>query len=154
MRITRWGEYGLLCCLYLARKSDDTAVGATEIAEDQGIPVQYAQQILHRLKKGGIIKSVRGPHGGYKLLKPPKDITLKDILYAAEGRTFEIICDTDPIRPGVCDLKLDCGLKSVWQELKVAIDDLLASHSLSSVAERHQLIKPETLVRLGAGTSP
>lgn len=110
MRITRWGEYGILCCMYLARRlvppgeaSGGAAVGASEIADQQGIPTQYAQQILHRLRKGGVIKSVRGPHGGFLLNRPPEQINLYEILLAAEGHTFELICENDPIYPETCN---------------------------------------------------
>ena len=138
MRITKWGEYGILCSLYLARKESGIAVGAAEIAETQGIPVQYTQQILQRLRKGEVIHSVRGPHGGYALSRPPAQTTLRQILAAAEGDTFEIICDSNPIYPDACDNNNGCGLRTVWQDLKLAIDQLLDSRSLAWVMEQEE----------------
>ena len=141
MRITRWGEYGILCSLYLAKKakehgsSDQAAVGAAEIGETQGIPIQYTQQILQRLRKGDIIKSVRGPHGGYQLSRSPEETNLKDVLNAAEGATFEIICDTNPVYADMCESGRACALRGVWHDLKSAVDALLEQRTLAMLLE-------------------
>ena len=147
MRITRWGEYGILCCLYLASKHEDNhALGAAEIAESQNIPLQYAQQILHRLRKGGIIKSSRGPHGGFRLAKGPEDTNLKDVLYAAEGTTLEVICQTDPVYPNLCSSASACGLKDVWMDLKQAIDQVLEKQTLAIIMKKHTNFNHQALV--------
>lgn len=135
MRVTKWGEYGILCSLYLATKVKEGPIGAQEISEAKSIPLQYTQQILQRLRKGGIIKSARGPNGGYSLCRTPEQTTLKDIFCAAEGDTFEVVCDTDPIYPDRCGQE-PCGLHSVWNDLKASIDQLLASRSLAWVIEK------------------
>ena len=138
MHITKWAEYGILCCLHLGRKADQTAAtGAAEISDALKIPLQYTQQILHRLRKGGVIKSIRGPHGGFQLVKAPQLTTLKDILYAAEGATFEVICDTNPIYAEACINPNDCALKYVWHDLRASIDQILEGHTLASVMEKH-----------------
>ncbi len=136
MRITKWGECGILCSLYLAQHYKEGSIGAAEIAKSQGLDLQYTQQILQRLRKGAIIDSMRGPHGGYSLVRPPEEITLKDILYAAEGDTFQIICDYAPIyptteSPGCCSTQENCSLHTVWQELRSAIDTLLEQRTLA-----------------------
>ena len=132
MRVTKWGEYGILCSLYMARKQHQGPIGAAEIAEAQEIPIQYTQQILQRLRKGDIIKSVRGPKGGYTLTRSPELTTLKDILYAAEGDTFEVLCESHPVYHELCEAK-NCGLKSVWIDLKRAVDELLEKRTLATV---------------------
>lgn len=126
-----------MCSLYLARSAEGATVGAAELADEHGIPLQYAQQILHRLKKGGIIQSVRGPHGGYSLAKHPNEITLRAVLLAAEGETFDILCASHPPYEACTAAGQACGLRSVWQELKNAIDQLLDSHTLSSMLAKH-----------------
>ncbi|MBX7137854.1 MAG: Rrf2 family transcriptional regulator [Oligoflexia bacterium] len=139
MHITRWGEYGILCCLFIARKGEGAgAIGASEIAQTQDIPLQYAQQILHRLRKGGVIRSVRGPRGGFLLSMAPEETTLREILRAAEGDTFEVICESDPVNPDRCSSDNFCEMKSVWQELKQSIDRTLDSYTLASVLERQK----------------
>ncbi len=138
MHITKWAEYGILCCLHLGRKADQTtATGAAEISDTLKIPLQYTQQILHRLRKGGVIKSTRGPHGGFQLVKTPEETTLKEILYAAEGATFEVICDANPIYAEACVNPNDCALKTVWIDLRTSIDLILDSHTLASLMKKH-----------------
>ena len=129
MRITKWGEYGILCCVYLARKGEGACVGASEIAEFQSIPLQYTQQILQRLRKGGVIVSVRGPGGGYRIAREPGRISLKEILDAAEGYTFQVICEAKTIK---CD-SAACLLRDTWYELKAAVDRVLADKSLADL---------------------
>ena len=143
MRVTKWGECGILCALHLAKKYSEPTVGAAEIAESQAIDLPYTQQILQRLRKGNVIESVRGPHGGYRLQRPPSEITLKDILYAVEGDTFQIICDHSPLHPETneptrCSTRETCSLHGVWQDLRDAIDKLLEERTLES------LLKVET----------
>jgi Rrf2 family iron-sulfur cluster assembly transcriptional regulator len=152
MRVTKWGECGILCSLYLAKKFGGPATGATEIAESQGLDTQYTQQILHRLRKGGVIESERGPRGGYRLSRAPELISLKEILYAAEGDTFQIICEYAPIHPDStdnshCVTKESCGLHGVWQELRAAIDNLLEQRTLKDLLERN-IESSEPLVQL------
>lgn len=139
MRITQWGEYGVLIAIYIAwkgRNGDDPVVGAAEIASSQEIALQYAQQILLRLRDGGVVESVRGPHGGYRLAREAGDISLKDILLAAEGHTFEVICDSKPINSVRCPSGKACFLSPVWHGLREHVDDYLTDYSLDKLVER------------------
>jgi len=152
MRVTKWGECGILCSLYLARRYGSAPVGAAEIADNQGLDPQYAQQILQRLRKGGVIESSRGPRGGYILALPPHKTTLKAILHATEGSTFQIICDHSPVHPASgnaaqCSTKKSCSLHDVWQELQHAIDDLLSHKTLADLLTAEQ--GSPDLVQLG-----
>lgn len=143
MRVTKWGECGILCGMHLAQRHGGAQVGAQEIADAHGLDLQYTQQVLHRLKKGGIIDSTRGPKGGYRLSRHPSEINLKDILYASEGDTFQILCDSsplhpNPISPGLCATQETCSLHAVWQELRSAIDSLLEQKSLAYLVEQQE----------------
>jgi Rrf2 family iron-sulfur cluster assembly transcriptional regulator len=156
MRVTKWGECGILCSLYLAERYGAPPVGAAEIAETQGLDLPYTQQILQKLRKGEVIESARGPKGGYTLQRKPDDITLKDILYAVEGDTFQIICDHHPLHPDamhptLCATRESCGLHGVWQDLRAAIDKLLEERTLADLLKKNGL--PNSLVQLGANRS-
>lgn len=152
MRVTRWGEFGILCSLNLARRFGAGATGATEISEAEGIPLQYTHQILQRLRKGGIITSARGPHGGYQLAKSPDQTNLKEILLAVEGKTFDVVCDSDPVAPeGRCAQDAACGLEKVWRSLKESVDKLLEGHTLQTILEQESR---EQLVTLGTKDTP
>jgi Rrf2 family iron-sulfur cluster assembly transcriptional regulator len=156
MRVTKWGECGILCSLYLAERYGAPPVGAAEIAETQGLDLPYTQQILQKLRKGEVIESARGPKGGYTLQRKPDEITLKDILYAVEGDTFQIICDHHPLHPDamhptLCATRESCGLHGVWQDLRAAIDKLLEERTLADLLKKNGL--PNSLVQLGANRS-
>jgi len=136
MRITQWGEYGIHFSAFLARREREGAAttGAAEIAKSQGIDLQYAQQILQRLRRGGIVDSVRGPAGGYHLCRPANLITLGDVLVATEGETFEVICDAKPINGERCGASSQCGLRSLWHELKDHVDEFLRKYTVEELS--------------------
>lgn len=149
MRITQWGEYATHFCIYFARiaeKNDAVCVTATEVAKEYDIDQLYAQQILQRLRKANIIYSVRGAQGGYKLSKSSEVITLKDILSAAEGDTFEMICDSKPIDKERCSPTTDCSVRGLWQDLKTHIDSFLQDKTLKSLLEEKST---DTLIQIG-----
>ncbi len=137
MRITKWGEYGIHCAVYIAAKdaSTDPLITAQEIADSQSIPVDYARQILQRLKNGNIVQTHRGPQGGYILARPPEEITLADILRAAEGETFEIICEAKPINDERCADTSLCNIRPIWHKLHDHIEGFLKSYTLKQIAD-------------------
>ena len=143
MHITQWGEYGIHFAVYLARRAADGVgmVSAADIAEAQQIDLQYAQQILQRLRKGEIVESVRGPQGGYRLAKAPENITLLDILMATEGETFEIFCDAKPLDGENCNTETSCGLRRIWSDLREHVDHFLKSYTLAALAEHPTGVK-------------
>ena len=150
MHITKWGEYGTLCSLYLAKKtlSGITIVGASEIASAHDIALDYTQQILQRLRKGGIILSVRGSKGGYKLSRPPETINLLEVLNATEGSSFETICERNPLKiVNRCDIEDACGLRATWKELQATIDEVLSRYDLKTLAESVKCSCPVTTLR-------
>ncbi len=138
MRVTQWGEYGILCSVYLARRhsAGELTVGAAEIAKAQGIDIQYAQQILQRLRKGEIIESARGPQGGYKLLRPARETTLYQVLCAAEGDTFEVICETKPLNPARCSDDSFCSLRELWNSFREHVNSFLLNRTIQDLIDR------------------
>ena len=151
MRITKWGECAVLCCIQLARTQGSGTVGTAQVASQLGLDLQYIHQVLHRLKKGGVVVSERGPRGGYRLAKDAHEISLRNILYAAEGDTFELICDhapvfADPKSSQFCGPDSSCQLRHVWRELRSEIDIILENRKLSDLASS-SLFKEE-LVQL------
>lgn len=142
-RITQWGEYGVHVVLYLARKSRDgsladfsAVVGASEISEAQNIALNYTQQILLRLKSFEIVESVRGPKGGYRLAKHPKDISIQDILVATEGDTATVICESHKIEHENCNSGAKCSIKGVWYGLKDVINSYLSGITVSDLLDK------------------
>jgi len=138
MRITQWAEYGAHCLAFMAgqEQQGSATTSALQIAESQKIDLLYAQQILQRLRRGGLICSVRGPRGGYKLARRPDEITLRDILLAAEGETFELICKSKPISFDRCAPDRPCYLRNVWHNLQTHVDVYLKQITLATIIMR------------------
>lgn len=143
MRITTWTEYSLIIALHLAKRGASGAgpVAAREIAEHERLPGDYVEQILLRLRRAGLVESVRGAKGGYYLAKEPSMITMRDIMTASEHQTFEMNCATHPVDAERCAPNATCSIRPVWQALQQRVDDLLASISLAD------LMKHETQVQ-------
>jgi Rrf2 family cysteine metabolism transcriptional repressor len=86
MKLTLRSEYALLALVYLARQSKkDEFVSVENIAKDREIPFRFLEQILLALKRGRYVKSAKGKHGGYRLLKDPASITLAEIIRLLDG---------------------------------------------------------------------
>ncbi len=142
MRITQWGEYGVLFATFVARRLRDGApmVTAAEVAKARNVELQYAQQIIQRLRKGGVIDSVRGPGGGYLLCRPASEITLFDILTATEGESFEVICESKPIHAEHCVSGTECGLRGLWFDLREHLNVFLKQRTLEQLTNMPSLV--------------
>ena len=141
MRITTWAEYGVICALHLARRADEGSVSGREIAEREKLPADYAEQIMLRLRRAGIVTSTRGAHGGYALARSADSITLREILAASELVTFDLHCDSHPVDEARCAASHDCSIRPVWQMLQRRIDEVLDGVRLSDLLEEEQKVR-------------
>ena len=89
MRISRSTGYALLATCYIARYSDKNIVSSQSISREYDIPLEYLLKILQQLVRGNILRSKRGPRGGFSLAKPAKKITVLQVIEAADGPMFE-----------------------------------------------------------------
>lgn len=137
MRVTTWAEYGLLVSIHLARRGGETPTAARDMAEREGLPADYVEQILLKLRRAGLVNSVRGAKGGYFLARDASEITVKDVIEAAENRTFVVNCDLHRVSSVRCGPGSECTIRPVWRELQHRVDDLLASISLADML-RHE----------------
>ena len=133
MRITTWAEYGLICALHLARRTDDGPVTGRDIAARERLPSDYVEQILLRLRRAGIVQSTRGAKGGYGLARPAEAITVREIIAAAELVTFDLLCETHPLDAERCSQACDCSIRPVWVMLQKRIDEVLEGVRLSDL---------------------
>ena len=133
MRVTTWGEYGLIVSLNLAKRAGEGPVAARELSEQEKLPHDYVEQILLRLRRAGLVESVRGARGGYYLAREPQAISVKDVLEAAERVTFEVNCDHHPVDAERCSPEASCSIRPVWRMLEQRINELLASISLADL---------------------
>jgi Rrf2 family protein len=133
MRVTTWAEYGLIVSLHLAREGGDLPIPARDLAERECLPADYVEQILLKLRRAGLVKSVRGAKGGYYLARDASTITVKNVMEAAESRTFEVYCDAHRVNLTRCGPDGDCSIRPVWRELQRRIDDMLSSVTLADL---------------------
>jgi len=135
MRLSTKGRYAVMAMTDLARHSEGRAVSLAEIATRQEISLAYLEQLFARLRRAGLVRSVRGPGGGYKLAHT-----------AAETRISEIVLAVDePLRATRCKghSAMGCMAKGerclthgLWEALGEKIEQYLASISLEDVIER------------------
>ncbi|HET7456846.1 MAG TPA: Rrf2 family transcriptional regulator [Gemmatimonadaceae bacterium] len=150
MRITTWAEYGLICSLHLARRADEGPVTGRDIAAREKLPGDYVEQILLRLRRAEIVKSVRGARGGYLLARPAEEISVRDVVAASELATFEVHCVSHPVESERCSESHACSIRPVWQLLQKRIDDVLESVRLSDLLSEESVVRAK--VGLGART--
>jgi Rrf2 family transcriptional regulator, iron-sulfur cluster assembly transcription factor len=149
MRVTTWTEYSLIISLHLAKRGGTGSgpVAARELADAEKLPADYVEQILLRLRRAGLVESVRGAKGGYLLARHPSAISVRDVMTASEHQTFEVNCASHPVDAERCSPGSTCSIRPVWHALQQRVDDLLAGISLAD------LMKEETQVQELVGIS-
>jgi Rrf2 family iron-sulfur cluster assembly transcriptional regulator len=134
MRITTRGRYALRASLALAKlETDGNPVSINQLSEMENISPVFLEQIFFKLRKAGIVKSMRGPGGGFNFERPLDKLTLKEILDAA-GEELEVTtCD----KRADCNRVGDCLSHYVWLELSQMINDYFSRLTLASVMEKY-----------------
>jgi len=92
MRLSEPVEWAVHCTTVLALLPDGSALPASKLAEFHGVPAAYLAKSLQSLSRAGIVESVPGRHGGYRLGRPPAEVTLLDVVEAVEGRESSFRC--------------------------------------------------------------
>lgn len=122
MRLSTRSRYGLRAICYLAENQEKGYVPISEISKNLDISDNYLEQLIRLLKKANIVKSVRGPKGGYKLNRNFDEITVGEIIRILEGDTNFTVCLEDG---GHCDDK--CRAYIAFNKLDDAINDTINS---------------------------
>ncbi len=138
MRITTQGDYGLRCMINIAKNGPAEPVSIQRIAKDEGLPRTYVEQLLLKLRRSGLIKSVRGTRGGYLLARSPQSINMKEIIEALEGNVFEIVCERRSRSRTKCKYDGTCALNGVWHSLRDRVTETLEHISLEQLVDEEQ----------------
>jgi len=138
VRLSTKGRYAVMAMVDLARYGNDRPVCLADIAERQEISLSYLEQLFAKLRRGGLVKSVRGPGGGYRLTHHRDDTRIADIILAVDEPIHAVRCT-----PGaVTGCRIDrsrCLTHDLWEELSNQIHLYLSSVSLGDVCERRVL---------------
>ncbi|HAB59863.1 MAG TPA: Rrf2 family transcriptional regulator [Lachnospiraceae bacterium] len=133
MKISTKGRYALRLMLDLALNDTGETIRIKDIAARQEISEKYLEQIIAVLNKAGFVKSVRGPQGGYRLARKPKDYTIGMILRLTEGSLAPVPCLDDD--PNECNRQEDCVTIFIWEKLYEAINSVVDGFTLADLVE-------------------
>jgi len=141
MKITAQEEYGLRILISIARDAKPGGISIPQLSKVQGISEHYVGKLSRILRLSGLIKSTRGKVGGYLLNKPADKIILKEVLKILGGNLYDSkYCKQHTGLKKVCPNSLDCAVKSVWENVQHAIDDVLGNVTLEDVVKSEQKI--------------
>jgi FeS assembly SUF system regulator len=137
-------DYGTVVMTALAVQPEALR-NAHELAEETHVAAPTVAKLLKQLAKGGLVESIRGAHGGYRLARPPAQITVADVVCALEGPIALTQC---AVHEGGCSIESHCGVRGNWRLINTAIRQALESVTLAQMAE------PMRRRRLAAGDIP
>jgi len=133
MRLTTKGRYGVRAIVNLAAAAKTSPVSISRIAEEEELSPEFLEQIFFRLKKAGLIRSIRGPKGGFLLNRKPADISIKTVLDAVGEPLFPAPCTDHGTK--ACHRQAGCALSPVWQGFYDTIRSHLERISLKDILE-------------------
>lgn len=131
MNLTSKSRYALKIMMDLAHFSHQPLVRRSDIASRQGIPTDYLDQIMIRLRAGKLVQSTRGRSGGYRLARPAEEITMWDLFSSVEESIVPVECIS---KGHSCDFEASCVSKNAWVEIFSAIRGSLSKITLASIA--------------------
>ena len=138
MKLSTKGRYAVMAMADLASQGGEKPVALADIAARQEISLSYLEQLFGKLRKGGLVTSVRGPGGGYLLAHTPADTRVSDVIMAVDEPITATRCV--PGSPSGCHAdKARCMTHDLWTELSNQIYLYLSSVSLEDVCERRVL---------------
>ena len=139
MRLSTKGRYATRILLCIARfDQDQQPVSKKRISEEEGISVDYIEQIIVPLKNAGLVYSVRGLRGGFHLSRTPEKISILDILLASEGSVSLVGCLS-----ARCKMMDSCVTQKVWREATTLLKNYFSDISLQDLLDDHAKLQEE-----------
>lgn len=138
MKLSKRGEYALrsLINLGIAYEVGRSLVQVSEMAEKEKLPIKFLEQILQALKEAGVVMSARGKFGGYRLAKPPREITIGHVVRLMDGPLAPIGCVSQTAYEKCsCPDEVHCGLRMLMLDVRNAISGILDRYTLADVVE-------------------
>lgn len=135
MRLTTKGRYAVTAMLDLAIHAQTGPVSLNDISGRQGISLSYLEQLFAKLRRSGLVASVRGPGGGYRLSRADDEIQVAEIIDAVNESMDVTRCN----RQGDCQGGVECLTHHLWIDLSDQIHDFLTNITLKSLIEREEI---------------
>lgn len=151
MHLTAPEEYGLRCMLQLAREGEGGSLTIPEIADREGMSAANAGKIMALLKRAGLVRSVRGRQGGYRLARPAGKVSVAEVLTALGGDLYgDGFCGRYRGENASCVHSSDCAIRSMWSLLEKVVHGVLERTTLTDLLCRESTMASWLKERVGA----
>ena len=138
MKLTTKGRYAVMAMADLASFQNGKPVSLNDISLRQNISLSYLEQLFAKLKTGKLVKSIRGPSGGYILEKDPKDIKLSNIIFAVDEKVKTLNCKKES-KKGCNGKSTKCITHYLWDDLEQHINTFFESKSLNDLLKQNNM---------------
>ena len=135
MKLTSRGRYAVMAMADLANVKDKKTTNLTEISLRQGISISFLEQIFLKLKKNNLVKSSRGPAGGYSLARSPEEIRLSSIIEAVDEKVKTVGCKKES-KKGCTGKSIKCITHNLWDDLETHINNFFEKNTLKDIIYR------------------
>lgn len=134
MKISSRLDYAISCIIRVADKyKSKKPISISHVSAKERLEYDYTEQLLVKMRRAGLLKSVRGPAGGYILSRPPDKITVKDVALAIEDEILELICFRKKGRKKRCVHFSDCRVRGLWLKLREEMESFLTRHTIKGL---------------------
>ena len=144
MKLTSKGRYAVMAMADLAKNNVKEPTSLTEISLRQGISISYLEQLFLKLRKNNLVKSARGPSGGYVLSKPPDEIKLLSIIRAVDEKIKTVKCKKES-KKGCNGKSIKCITHNLWDDLEAHINKFFYDNTLSDILFKEVRNNPKEL---------
>src|SRR3954471_15889840 len=133
-------EYGVRLMVELGRQAGEAPVSLSAVAEAERLPLSYLEHLVAKLRNAGLVTSTRGAHGGYRLARPPAEITMDQVVEALEGQITPMECfHLTPEGKVLCSHEADadhlCATKLLWTRVQGGVNKALIGTTLADLVD-------------------
>ena len=144
MKLTSKGRYAVMAMADLAKNKVKDPTSLAEISLRQGISLSFLEQLFLRLKKNDLVKSTRGPRGGYTLSRAPEEIKLLSIIQAVDEKIKTVKCKKSS-KKGCNGKSIKCITHNLWDDLETHINKFFEDNTLNDILFKEVRNNPEEL---------
>jgi Rrf2 family protein len=142
LRISTRGRYAVRAMVDLASHSKEMPVTLADISKRQDISLNYLEQLFHKLRKKELVRSVRGPGGGFLLNRSTRELSVRDILFAVDEDIYPVHCVRNgTFHQDLCERLDQCVTRIIWKKLGDHIDKVLGSITLEEMCKESRKIQ-------------